>query len=126
MKLPCQTCHANPAPGNQMTFPPTSTCMSCHASIAADRPAIKTLAEYASNNKPVPWVRVYKVMPGVTWTHAKHLQAGVQCQTCHGTVTELETMSQQTSVTGMASCMSCHETRGAKTGCVTCHAWPAK
>jgi len=124
--LECQTCHTNPAPGNQMAFPDTSTCMNCHATIATDRPAIRKLAEYVSSNQTVPWVRVYKVLPGVTWTHRKHLQAGVQCQTCHGSVADLPAMAQTSAVTAMASCVSCHEARRASTACITCHAWPAK
>ena len=94
--------------------------------MATERPAIKKLTEYANANQAIPWVRVYKVMPGVSWTHSKHLHAGLQCQTCHGAVSELTATSQQTSVTGMASCISCHESRGAKATCAACHAWPAK
>src|SRR3982074_2260617 len=41
-------CHANPAPGNQMTLPATSTCMTCHSKMVTDRPAIQKLTEYAN------------------------------------------------------------------------------
>jgi hypothetical protein len=44
--LPCSTCHTNPAPGNLMTFPATSTCMSCHISIATNKTAILKLAAF--------------------------------------------------------------------------------
>jgi hypothetical protein len=122
----CQLCHTNPAPGKLMTFPATATCMSCHATIATDRPAIKKLAEYVKANQPIPWVRVYAVLPGVTWTHRKHLQADAQCETCHGAVAESQSMAQTTAVTGMASCVSCHEARNASAACSVCHAWPAQ
>src|SRR2546423_9721637 len=52
--LECQSCHTNPAPGNQMGFPDASTCMNCHATIGTDRPAIRKLAEYVSSNQTVP------------------------------------------------------------------------
>jgi ABC-type nitrate/sulfonate/bicarbonate transport system substrate-binding protein len=123
--LACRVCHTNPAPGQQMTFPTTSTCMNCHAAVVVDRPAIKKLAEYAKSKQSIPWVRVYKVLPGVTWTHRKHLQAGVQCETCHGAVGDLEAMSETTAVTAMASCVSCHQARGVSAACAVCHAWPA-
>jgi len=122
--LSCQLCHTNPAPGQLMTFPPTATCMNCHATIATDRAAIGKLALYASSQQPIPWVRVYKLLPGVTWTHSKHLQAGVHCETCHGAVSEIESMSETTSVTAMASCISCHQARRASAACAVCHAWP--
>jgi Cytochrome c7 and related cytochrome c len=122
--LTCQLCHVNPPPGEQMTFPSPSTCMSCHVTTVPDRPAIEKLAEYAKAKQPVPWVRVYRVLPGVTWTHRKHLTAAVQCETCHGTVGNLEAMSATTAVAGMASCISCHQARGASAACSVCHAWP--
>jgi hypothetical protein len=124
--LPCQLCHTNPAPGTLMTFPTTSTCMKCHAALVSDRPAIKKLAEYAESKQPIPWVRVYKVLPGVTWTHRRHLEAAVQCETCHGAVGDLDAMSETTAVTGMASCISCHQARGVSAACSVCHAWPAE
>jgi len=126
MGLPCQLCHTNPTPGKEMTFPATSTCMKCHATIATDRPAIEKLAEYAHSKQSIPWVRVYKVLPGITWTHRKHLEAGVQCETCHGAVRDLDAMSETTAVTGMASCVSCHQARRVSEACAVCHAWPAK
>jgi hypothetical protein len=123
--LQCQTCHTNPEPGNQMTFPAVTTCMGCHNTIAKDKPAIIKLAGLAKLSEPIPWVRVYQVTPGVTWTHRKHLQAGMQCGMCHGDVAQLDAMAQTTSVTSMASCISCHAAHKAKTTCETCHAWPS-
>ena len=123
--LRCQTCHTNPDPGNQMTFPATSTCMMCHTTIAKDRPTIMKLAEFAKSGQPIPWVRVYQVTPGVTWTHRAHLQAGMQCTMCHGDVAQLDAMAQNTSVTAMGSCIGCHQAHSAPTTCSTCHAWPS-
>src|SRR5258705_4656934 len=42
--LECKTCHTNPEPGKLMTYPATTTCMSCHASVAKSKPAIQKLA----------------------------------------------------------------------------------
>jgi hypothetical protein len=123
--LRCEMCHTNPEPGAQMAFPAAATCMGCHAVVARDRPAITRLAELSRSGQPIPWVRVYQLLPGVKWTHRKHVQAGVQCETCHGAVGELEAMAEITAVTGMASCVSCHQARQASVACVTCHAWPA-
>ena len=124
MALPCQLCHTNPAPGRQMTFPAVATCMNCHATMVTDRPAIKKLAEFAKSHQPIPWVRVYTVLPGVTWTHRKHLQAGVPCEDCHGKVASLDAMAESTNVTAMASCIGCHQARDVSAACTVCHAWP--
>src|SRR3984893_16348150 len=39
--LECSFCHTNPEPGTLMTFPLTSTCMSCHTTVAAKKPSIQ-------------------------------------------------------------------------------------
>jgi hypothetical protein len=123
--LQCQLCHTNPEPGNQMTFPQTSTCMKCHVSIAKTKPSIVKLTALSKSNQAIPWVRVYQVTPGVTWNHRKHLQANLQCVMCHGNVAQLDAMAQTTAVTAMGSCIGCHQTFKAKTTCETCHAWPS-
>ena len=122
--LQCRTCHTNPDPGNQMTFPATSACMGCHNTVAKDRPTILKLAEFSKSSQAIPWVRVYQVTAGVTWSHRQHLQAGMQCVMCHGDVAQLDVMAQNTAVVAMASCIGCHQTHNAKTACATCHAWP--
>ena len=122
--LQCETCHTNPEPGRLMTFPATSTCMTCHTSIATDKPTIQKLATFAQSQQPVPWVRIYTVLPGVNWAHRTHLQAGMKCEMCHGQVAQMVVMSEATSVTTMAACLNCHVANNAKTACVTCHSWP--
>jgi hypothetical protein len=124
--LACETCHANADPGAQMGFPATSTCMGCHSSVASDQPAIQHLTELAESGEAVPWVRVYQLLPGVTWSHRTHLAAGVQCGACHGDVAQLDAMAMTTGVTAMASCIGCHEAHRASTTCETCHAWPSE
>jgi hypothetical protein len=119
--LECKQCHTNPEPGKLMTFPDTAACMQCHVTIAKDKPSIQKLAEYSKSKQPIPWVRVYTVLPGVAWSHRFHLGAGVKCETCHGQVRELDAMSEVTSVTTMYSCLNCHELNKAKTACDTCH-----
>lgn len=119
--LECKKCHTNPDPGKLMTFPATSTCMECHVTIAKGKPSIQKLAQYVKSKQPIPWVRVYTVLPGVAWNHRPHLEAGVNCETCHGQVRELEAMSEVTSVTTMYGCLNCHDLNQAKTACDTCH-----
>jgi hypothetical protein len=123
--LDCKTCHTNPDPGKLMTYPATSTCMSCHAAVAKSKPTIQRLAGFAKSQEAVPWVRIYAVLPGVNWTHRKHLEAGMKCETCHGQVAQMEVMSEAMSVTTMGVCIRCHAANNAPTVCQTCHSWPA-
>lgn len=120
----CTTCHVNPEPGNLMTYPATDTCMACHVAIATDKASIVSLQAIAESGQNIPWVRVYAVTPGVTWSHRPHLESGTQCETCHGDIRQAEAVSESSAVLAMATCIGCHKDRGAKTKCVTCHAWP--
>jgi hypothetical protein len=69
-------------------------------------------------------VRVYTVLPGVEWTHRRHIEAGMKCEACHGAVAQLDQMAMVTSVTAMGTCINCHQAHSAATTCVTCHQWP--
>jgi hypothetical protein len=124
MGLHCELCHKSPEPRTQMTLPAVTTCMECHADVATDKPAIQKLTEFAKAQKPVPWVRVYNLLPGVSWSHGTHLKAGMKCEMCHGDVAQLEAMAEVTSVTSMYSCLECHEKNHAKASCNTCHKGP--
>lgn len=129
--LDCQFCHqgqalAGTTSGVMMTFPQTDTCMTCHVGIATDKESIIRLSEYHATKQPVPWQRVYTIVKGVNWSHRTHLEAGAQCETCHGDVRGLEVMAQTTVVAAMSSCIACHQARGATTDCQTCHAWPTE
>ncbi len=123
--IECTTCHTNPEPGNLMTFPATSTCMSCHTTVATKKPSIQKLASFAKSGQSIPWVRVYTLTTGVTWPHRKPLEAGIKCETCHGQVADMAAMSQATSVTSMGVCINCHKLHSAPTVCQTCHLWPS-
>jgi len=122
--LKCQECHPNPDPGDHMTLPAVSRCMACHSTIAKEKPEIKKLAEFANSKQPIPWVRVYSVAAMVYWNHRAHLSAGVKCETCHGPVSQMETMAKVTNVTTMEGCVNCHRENNAGTGCGFCHEEP--
>jgi hypothetical protein len=124
--LECSNCHVNPEKSSDMSLPSATTCMSCHAAVAKDNDAIKKLAEFAASSAPIPWVRIYPLLPGVQFNHQPHLRAGVQCATCHGAVSDQPVLSEMTAVTSMATCISCHQAQHVKADCATCHAWPSK
>jgi hypothetical protein len=117
----CQDCHQISSDGWTMTYPPEEKCMTCHATIKADSPAIKKLAEYAAQKKPVPWVHIYEVPDYVYFSHRTHVRkAKLDCENCHGPVRERDVLTKEKS-TSMAACISCHKEKGAPTGCRTCH-----
>lgn len=122
--LVCLNCHVNAEPGAKMGFPETSNCMMCHVALAQEKPAIRNLLEYSKSDRPIPWVRVYEIESGVTWSHRVHLEANLDCETCHGDVREMDVMAERKATRAMATCIGCHQAHEAPAECVTCHAWP--
>jgi len=117
----CLDCHAIRKPGFAAGIPQEATCMGCHATIKADSPAIRKLAEFHKAKKPVPWVKVYKVPDYVWFSHElHHRDAGLECESCHGPVAEREVIVREKPTT-MTSCVACHDQRGASQECNVCH-----
>jgi hypothetical protein len=117
----CNYCHLKDADGVRIALPETAKCMMCHASIAKDSPPIQKLTEFHNQKKPVPWEQVYSVPEYVFWSHAVHLDAGVDCASCHGDIASMDVVRKVTTVTTMAGCVACHKQKGAPTGCLACH-----
>jgi Cytochrome c7 and related cytochrome c len=79
---------------------------------------------------PVQWVRVHSLPSFVYFNHSVHVDAGVDCQTCHGAVETMERV-RQVSDLSMGWCVNCHRDANkngidgrrvyASTDCVTCH-----
>jgi hypothetical protein len=118
--LACKDCHLNPDPGDSMTFPASSKCMSCHQTIKKDSAAIQKLAAFDRQSKEIPWVRVYKVPDFVFFPHKSHLAAGAKCEDCHGKVAERDRLFRETDLS-MAGCVTCHRQHNAKQTCDYCH-----
>jgi len=118
--LDCKSCHPVPEPGDFATIPETSKCMSCHRTIRKDSPAVKLLAGFHNEGKPVPWRRVYRIPDYVYFSHKEHLAKGVTCENCHGLVAERDVLRKEKD-TSMAACMDCHRAREASVACNYCH-----
>jgi hypothetical protein len=119
-QLKCATCHKNPDPGERMGLATATLCMQCHEDVKTDSPAIQKLASFASNKREIKWVRVYEIPSYVFFSHRAHLTAGSTCTDCHGEVKELEQMYRAKEI-NMASCMNCHQAKGASVDCTYCH-----
>ncbi len=100
MQIACQYCHANARRSNPAGVPSVERCMGCHKIVAAQgNPEVQKLHGYWERKEPIPWVRVFKVPEYAQFPHKPHVQAGLQCQTCHG---RIEAMEQVAAVTGQS------------------------
>ncbi len=118
--LKCKDCHANPDPGEIEGIPAASKCMLCHVSIAKDKPAIEKLKAYADRKQAIPWVRVYQIPSYVDFSHRAHVDAGVKCEKCHGSVAARDALWKETDI-GMGGCIACHRQNRVSTACTFCH-----
>ncbi|MBT8305413.1 MAG: c-type cytochrome [Maribacter sp.] len=64
--------------------------------------------KYTGETQPVEWVRVHNLPDFAYFNHSQHVSvAGIECQTCHGPVEEMEILSQYSPLT-MGWCINCH------------------
>ena len=106
-KLNCVYCHFSAFKSPDPGMPAVRTCTGCHNIVAADRPEVKKLLEFANKGLPIPWVRIHKVPEYVRFPHMRHVNAGVTCQSCHGQVNNMPQVFQYASL-NMGWCVSCH------------------
>jgi hypothetical protein len=75
---------------------------------------------------------VHRLPEYVQFRHNRHLEAGVDCQSCHGLVEEMDKVSVvedthwwpwllPTKTLEMGWCVNCHRQNGASQDCLTCH-----
>jgi hypothetical protein len=120
LQLKCATCHKNPDPGERMGFPAPVVCMQCHSEIKTESPSIQTLAAAAKEKRELKWARIYEIPTFVFFSHRAHTAAGASCVDCHGEVKNHERLFREKDVS-MASCMNCHQAKGASVDCMYCH-----
>lgn len=64
--------------------------------------------KYTGDSKPVEWIRIHNLPDLAYFNHSQHVSvAGIECQTCHGPVEEMEIMYQYAPLT-MGWCINCH------------------
>lgn len=118
--IPCVLCHQTATSGETAGLPTADVCMTCHQSVAAGSPAIRKLASYGRQHKPIPWMRVYRIQDFVFFRHQRHGDAKVECSACHGQVCERDAPKQEIKFS-MKFCVDCHKTEKATVKCNACH-----
>ena len=70
--------------------------------------------KYTGETQPIEWVRIHNLPDFAYFNHSQHVSvAGVECQTCHGPVEEMEIMYQYSPLT-MGWCINCHRETNVK------------
>ncbi|VXB17255.1 Cytochrome C [Flavobacterium sp. 9AF] len=137
--IDCKYCHSAARVGKHSNIPSLNVCMNCHKNISEVAEATlaegneygvnyndeiqklynavgwdKTTQTYTGKTEPVKWIRIHNLPDFVYFNHSQHVSvAGVECQTCHGPVEEMEIMRQHSSLT-MGWCVNCHRETNVK------------
>ncbi|CAN5387956.1 c-type cytochrome [soil metagenome] len=117
-EIDCQYCHTTVMKSKNASIPSVNICMNCHNSILPESPEIQKIyaaidfnpdtGEYGPNQRPIEWVRVHNLPDLAYFNHAQHTAVGgIQCQTCHGPIQEMEVVRQHSTLT-MGWCINCH------------------
>lgn len=137
-QIDCKFCHSSARVSQTSGIPSLNVCMNCHRSIGEvaestgtdeyskayyDAEIQKLYAatgwdpaaqDYTGEPQPVKWVRIHNLPDFAYFNHSQHVEvAGIQCQTCHGPVQEMEIMYQNAPLT-MGWCISCHKSTSVK------------
>ncbi|WP_291128754.1 c-type cytochrome [Flavobacterium sp. UBA7682] len=136
--IDCKYCHSAARVGKHSNIPSLNVCMNCHKNISEVAEATatpehskafydgeiqklydavgwdKNAQKYTGKTNPVKWVRIHNLPDFVYFNHSQHVSvAGVECQTCHGPVEEMEVLKQHAPLT-MGWCINCHRETNVK------------
>ena len=128
--MDCAYCHVGVNEGPVATIPAVQTCMGCHSLVLGNNEAgkaeIAKLTEYWENKQPIPWIKVHDLADHARFDHSRHVEAGLDCATCHGPVEEMSVITLQQTL-NMGFCVDCHKSRlnteenPTSMDCATCH-----
>ena len=136
-QIDCNYCHSSARVSKHSGIPSLNVCMNCHKTIyeyngETTEEYSKTFydseiqklykavgwddeaQEYTGVTYPVKWVRIHNLPDFAYFNHSQHVSvAGIECQTCHGPVEEMEIMYQSSPLT-MGWCINCHRETNVK------------
>ena len=121
-KLDCFFCHRYVREHRAAGIPNIEVCRVCHSSDAiSKRPEAMKVFGYVKEGKQIPWQRMYQLPAFVVFPHWIHIQAKIDCSTCHGVTGVSDTPVRMVDRDYMEWCVDCHKKRGASKDCYACH-----
>lgn len=132
-QIDCKYCHSSARTSKTAGIPSLNVCMNCHENISEyngeedlEKGYTKDFytgeiqklydavgwdpetRQYSKPQQPVKWVRIHNLPDFVYFNHSQHVSvAGLECQTCHGEVQNMELLEQHATLS-MGWCIDCH------------------
>jgi len=107
--IQCLYCHPGASRGAVAGLPTQSKCWGCHQQMEITKTSalLKPLVAAVENDEPIQWVPVAMVPDFVQYNHRPHIAAGLNCEDCHGDLTQMM-IYQNPQVLNMGWCLDCH------------------
>ena len=107
----CRYCHNGVEKSWYSNIPAASTCMNCHNQVLGNDPKLALVRESYQTGKPIPWVQVHKLPDYVYFNHSVHVNRGVSCVHCHGSINRMDEVYHAKPLS-MTFCLDCHRNPG--------------
>ena len=138
-QINCLYCHTGTDRSMTAGMPALSVCMGCHANFPKEYDelvGIQILKKHWTDQEPVEWAQIHRLPEYVQFRHNRHIAAGFDCNTCHGSAKEpVQKVNKlylvpdtkwwfyglPTKKLEMGWCIKCHRQNGASQDCLTCH-----
>ena len=134
-EIECLYCHSGTDRSQAAGVPSVELCMGCHSAFGPEYDeleGIQILKQHWEDKEPIPWVQIHRLPEHVQFQHQRHVQAGFDCQECHGAVEEMDKLylvpdtrwwqyGLPTQKLEMGWCIMCHRENEASQDCLTCH-----
>lgn len=106
-RIDCRYCHSSVERSASAGIPPSTTCVSCHNPTWMNSLELAPVRASLATGRPLQWNRVNRLPDFVYFNHAIHVRKGVGCESCHGRIDQMTSVSQAKPLT-MGWCVSCH------------------
>jgi hypothetical protein len=106
-KIPCLYCHSGASRSRHAGVPALAKCMNCHQVTKLESEKIQRIKQAVESGETFPWTRIHTLPDHAYFDHRPHVNAGIECQECHGPVETMEKVSREMNMR-MGKCLECH------------------
>jgi hypothetical protein len=105
--IDCRYCHTSVESSAYAGIPPTKTCMNCHSVLFNNVGYLEPIRESFRSDQSIQWVKVHRLADYVYFNHSIHINKGIGCSSCHGSINQMQLVFQASPLT-MRWCLDCH------------------
>lgn len=105
--MKCLYCHQSADKSSYSQIPAVHHCMICHIALKEQSELIEPLNISYFDEIPIQWVNIYRLPDYSHFDHSVHINASIDCSSCHGEVETMDSVYQEKELT-MQWCLDCH------------------